>query len=247
MSTISPITAESRDAGSPSHRRIPPLQPGDRLTRSEFLRRYAAMPEQAKAERIEGIVYMPAAAVTAEFHGKPHAYVLGWLTNYVVATPGVDVADNSTIELDMDNDPQPDACLMVLPASGGSTKLNAKGYIVGSPELIVEITASSESYDLGTKLNAYRRNGVREYVVWRTYDGEIDWFILRDGEYQRLAQDAEATYKSEAFPGLWLKADAMIRHDLVKVWATLQHGTSSDVHAEFVKRLAEAASARKAV
>jgi hypothetical protein len=37
---------------------IPPLENGDRLTRAEFMRRYAAMPE-VKAELIEGVVYVP--------------------------------------------------------------------------------------------------------------------------------------------------------------------------------------------
>src|SRR5205807_2466673 len=138
---------------------------------------------------------------------------------------------------DMDNDPQPDACARVLPSHGGATRLNAKGYIVGSPELIVEITASSMSYDLGAKLNAYRRNGVREYVVWRTYDGEIDWFILRDGEYQRLPADAQGIYKSETLPGLWLQTNAIIREDLATVLSTLQQGIASDAHTQFVRQL----------
>jgi len=38
---------------------VPPLEPGDRLSRSEFERRYAAMPQLKKAELIEGVVYMP--------------------------------------------------------------------------------------------------------------------------------------------------------------------------------------------
>lgn len=37
---------------------IPPLENGDYLSRSEFERRYSAMPEVKKAELIEGIVYM---------------------------------------------------------------------------------------------------------------------------------------------------------------------------------------------
>ena len=36
--------------------RLPPLENGDRLTRAEFERRYAAMPEIKKAELIEGEV-----------------------------------------------------------------------------------------------------------------------------------------------------------------------------------------------
>ena len=37
----------------------PPLEPGDRLTREEFERRYDAMPELKKAELIDGVVYLP--------------------------------------------------------------------------------------------------------------------------------------------------------------------------------------------
>jgi hypothetical protein len=37
---------------------LPPLENGDRLTRPEFERRYAAAPHITKAELIEGIVYV---------------------------------------------------------------------------------------------------------------------------------------------------------------------------------------------
>ena len=42
-------------------RLIPPLENGDRLTRYEFERRYDTMPQNKKAELIEGVVYMAAA------------------------------------------------------------------------------------------------------------------------------------------------------------------------------------------
>lgn len=35
---------------------VPPLEPGDQLTRAEFERRYHAMPHLKKAELIEGVV-----------------------------------------------------------------------------------------------------------------------------------------------------------------------------------------------
>lgn len=38
---------------------IPPLGPGEKLTRDEFLRRWEAHPEIKRAELIGGIVYMP--------------------------------------------------------------------------------------------------------------------------------------------------------------------------------------------
>lgn len=227
-----PVSAVSPDCPGAA-----PLAHGDRLTRSEFLRRYAAMPANVKAERIEGMVFMPAAAVSAGFHGFSHADVMAWLGVYKAATPGVKASDNSTTALDLDNDPQPDALLCILDTYGGATKINDRGYIEGPPELIVEIAASSVSYDFGPKLNAYRRAGVREYVVHRTYDGEADWFVLRDGEYLRLAPDGEGIYRSEVFPGLWLHVPALIAGNLADVLTVLQRGIASVEHQEFVKLL----------
>ncbi len=44
--------------------------------------------------------------------------------------------------------------------------------MAGAPELVVEVAASSASYDLHSTFHVYvyRRNGVREYVVWRVLD-----------------------------------------------------------------------------
>jgi len=236
MATLSsPIPASiSQRTGQ---RPIPPLQSGDRLTHSQFMERYEAMPPHLKAERIEGIVYMAAAALSAEHHGQPHADIITWLGVYRAATPGVVGADNSTTTLDIDNDPQPDVSLRILNSHGGRAKLGPKGYIVGAPEMIVEIAASSFSYDLGAKMNAYRRNGVQEYLVYRAYDGEIDWFVLRDGQYERLPMGNDGVYRSEIFPGLWLKGDAFIAGNLAEVLAVLQRGIATIEHGEFVKKL----------
>src|SRR5207302_11004773 len=89
-------------------RAVPPLVNGDRLTRVEFERRYAAMPQVKKAELIEGIVYMPS-PVRIRRHGVPHARLVTWMGYYVSKTPGLeDFADNTTLRLDEDNEPQPD-------------------------------------------------------------------------------------------------------------------------------------------
>src|SRR3954447_12146650 len=92
----------------------PPLRNGDHLDRVEFERRYHTMPEVKKAELIEGVVYMPS-PVSFVNHGEPHAHLLGWLTNYRFQTLGVRVGDNATVRLDMDNEPQPDAVLLIDP------------------------------------------------------------------------------------------------------------------------------------
>ena len=240
MATLQSFIPAPLDVSRGANRPIPPLQTGDRLTHAEFLKRYELMPPHIKAERIEGIVYMAAAAVSAGFHGRPHIDMATLLGVYLSMTPGVTAADNSTLFLDIDNDPQPDACLYILPSHGGRTKMTEEGYIEGSPELIVEIAASSVSFDLGAKLNAYRRNGVQEYIVHRTYDGEIDWFVLRDGQYEKQPVDAEGLHRSEVFPGLWMDAQAMIEGNLAKALAALQTGITCEAHTRFKQTLKEA-------
>jgi Uma2 family endonuclease len=84
-----------------------------------------------------------------------------------------------------------------------------------------QVAASSASYDLHDKLCAYRRNGVREYVVWRVLDGSIDWFCLRDGDYVRVKPDAEGIIESEVFPGLRLHIAKMLTGDGAGVLAEL--------------------------
>src|SRR4051812_28576672 len=90
---------------------LPPLEPGDRLSRAEFERRYEAMPGLKKAELIEGVVYMPS-PVRHVRHSRPHFRLIGWLAAYESATPGTEGGDNGTIRLDLDNVPQPDAFLL---------------------------------------------------------------------------------------------------------------------------------------
>jgi hypothetical protein len=133
---------------------IPPLDNGDRLTRDEFERRYAAMPNLKKAELIEGVVYVPAAL----------------------------------------------------------------------------------RYD---KKWAYRRNGVRKYLVWRVYDRQLDWFSLEAGEYIKLEPDHEGVMRSIGFPGLWLATPQLLSGKINEVLAVLQQGLNSAEHQEFCQRLAD--------
>jgi len=213
----------------------PELQTGDRLTRAEFERRYEAMPQLKKAELIEGVVYMPS-PVTHSDHGRPHFRLIGWLFTYQTATPGTDGGDNSTIRLDRDNEPQPDAFLRVLPELGGQTWPDGR-FIGGAPELVAEVAASSVSYDLHDKLNAYRRNGVREYIVWRVQDQVFDWFALQDDRFVPLPAGEDAVLRSRVFPGLWLDAEALVSGDMPRLMQVAQQGIDSNEHAEFVRNL----------
>jgi len=215
---------------------IPPLENGDRLTRIEFERRYQQTPDKTKAELIEGVVYV-ASPVRANRHGKPHAQLVGWLLVYKSETPGAYLADNTTVRLDADNEPQPDALLRIEPEVGGNSRITADDYIEGAPELIVEVAASSASYDLNDKLNAYRRNGVQEYIVWQSYENRIDWFRLEEGRYVSLEPDEVGIIRSNVFPGLWLAVNALREGNLAEVLAVLQQGIQTAEHQEYVQRL----------
>lgn len=178
-------------------------------------------------------------------HAQPHFNLISWLAFYCAATPGIAGGDNGTVRLDLDNEPQPDAFLRIQAEYGGQARVDEDDYISGAPELAAEVARSSVSIDLHAKLNAYRRNGVREYIVWRVQDRTIDWFVLREGRYEPLAAGADGLYRSEVLPGLWLDAAALLRGDLMSVFQTVQRGLDNCEHAAFVRRLQEAAAHRR--
>ncbi|MBI5761325.1 MAG: Uma2 family endonuclease [Planctomycetales bacterium] len=214
----------------------PPLEAGDRLSRAEFERRYDAMPGLNKAELIEGEVHMPS-PVGWTRHAMPHQHLSWWLGSYQMSTPGVQVGDNASIRLDLDNMPQPDAAMIIDPRLGGQTQTSADDYVVGGPELVAEVSSSTVSIDLHAKFQVYRRNGVQEYLVWRVRDQAIDWFVLRDGEFERLPAEPDGTLRSRVFPGLWLSPAALLAGDLATVLKVLQQGLAHESHSEFVRRL----------
>ncbi len=215
---------------------VPPLKHGARLTRDEFERRYDAMSHLKKAELIEGVVYMPP-PVRFDIHGEPHAHIITWLGVYRAATPGVCLADNATVRLEGDNEPQPDALLRIDTVLGGNSWISNEGYVEGSPELIVEIAGTSVDYDLREKLEVYRRNGVQEYVVWRTQDKQLDWFQLIEGEYAPMTPDANGVIQSQVFPGLRLAVGALLEGNLAGVLAELQKGLETTEHAAFSAKI----------
>jgi Uma2 family endonuclease len=151
-----------------------------------------------------------------------------WLGTYQAITPGVKLGDNATVRLDADNEVQPDALLRLEAALGGSSHISDDDYIEGASELIVEIAASSASYDLYDKKNIYRRNGVQEYIVWRVYDGALDWFRLQEGKYLPMEPDEDGVIGSSVFPGLHLAVEALLTGDLAAMLAVVRAGTASE-------------------
>ncbi|MBV7336642.1 Uma2 family endonuclease [Chloroflexi bacterium TSY] len=223
---------------SSSSNGTPPLLPGDFLTRSEFERRYHAHPEIKKAELIEGIVYMPS-PVNAKLHGDPHFDLITWLGVYGASITGLRGSDNATLRLDNLNDPQPDALLRLEPAQGGQSRLDEDGYLEGPVEFVLEIAASSVSYDMNQKKQVYARHGIQEYLVVLTHEQRVVWFVLRDSGYEELLPNDDGILRSEIFPGLWLQPSAIWDHDLATILKIVQRGIASPEHALYVQSLAE--------
>jgi len=218
---------------------VPPLANGDHLDQQTFHERYAAMPAGTRAELLGGFVHVPSPVGRA--HGSHSLEVAGWLRDYKMDTSGVEALDNATTILGEWSEPQPDFSLLIAPECGGQTSVTSDGYVRGSPELVVEVAGSTESYDLHAKLADYERAGVREYVVVVIRQRQVRWFNNRGGSFVSV-DTADGIYRSEFFPGLWLDPDALLRLDSAAVRATVERGLATPEHAEFVRRLSAARS-----
>jgi len=211
------------------------LRTGDRLDAETFIQLYERMPEGFRAELIGGIVYV-ALPMTTD-HGGSSSDVSFWLGSYRLRTPGVRAFAGATIRLGSAESPEPDASLVILPECGGQASLTG-GYIVGAPELVVEVAYSTRATDLNDKLKAYEKAGVREYVVVLPQDLAVQWFVNRDNQFIPHLPGDDGLFRSTMFPGLWLDGEALIRDDVGRLVAVIERGTNTPEHAAFVKELA---------
>ncbi len=201
--------------------RPPALENGDRLTVAEFMRRYEAAPSVRKAQLIEGFVHMPS-PVNATFHAKPDGIIQLWLGTYSLDFPELEVFPNATLILDSDNAVQPDA-ILCRPKAGGRVWLDESDYLRGAPELVCEIASSSAAIDLHAKFQAYRRNGVGEYLVWLVREERVRWFHNVEGEFVEQ-KETGGILTSQLFPGLVLDVKALLKLDKAKVIQALKGG-----------------------
>ncbi len=215
----------------------PLLAAGDRMDQPTFHARYRAMPPGTRAELIDGVVHMPSPVGVP--HGRAHVPTVSWLVSYQENTLGVEVLDNASTALGRTGEPQPDAILRILPEYGGRTQ-DVDGILTGAPELVAEIAHASRYIDLGPKRRDYERAGVLEYVVRALEPDAVYWFVLRDGRFEERTPGPDGLYRSEAFPGLWLDPDALLRGDTRRLREVVDLGCAGADHAAFVARLDEA-------
>ncbi len=214
------------------------LVEGQRLDQPTFHALYEAMPADARAELIDGVVWIPGRIGIA--HSDGTIALLLWLVGYAEQTPGVQSLNHVTLILDARNEPQPDEMLRVLPEYGGRTR-NEGGYVAGAPELVIEVAQSTRYLDLGPKFDQYERAGVLEYIVLALEPDELAWFVRENDRFVKLTPDADGFLKSRVFPGLWLDPIALLNGDRAVVRATshiaIDRGLASPEHAAFVAGL----------
>lgn len=212
------VETQSDAVGNARNRPLP-LENGESMHSREFLRRYERMPQVKKAELVEGVVYM--GSPVSVRHARPDALIQGWLVAYASRHPETEALPNATVILDAENTVQPDALLRRLTEHGGLTRVNEDGYLLGPPELVVEVAATSSSIDWRDKRRAYCRNGVREYLVWLVAETRIEWFCLEGDDYRPQPPDAHGLLQSRVFPGLRLPVASALAGDVAAVLGAL--------------------------
>ena len=235
MPVVTPTRPQPLADGDAAASSLPPLEAGEHLDRRTFHARYLAMPRGTRAELVGGRVYM--ASPVKDAHCTTHGDAMLWLAYYKTFTPGVSSRDDGTVILADDSEPQPDGALRIV--TGGQTRLDHDGYVVGCPELVCEVASSTASHDLHEKLADYDRYGAKEYVTVLVRTATVRWF-RRDaaGRLVDVPPDADGVYRSSAFPGLWLEGAALLAGDTKRVLDTLTNGLATADHAAFAAELA---------
>jgi Uma2 family endonuclease len=195
---------------------VPPLENGDHLSRTEFERIWDLHPEIKKAELIDGMVFCD--MTVSRRHSKHHSRLNTWLGVFEAHAENVEVLDNATVRLG-DDDVQPDALVRIV--AGGASEVSDDDCVIGPPELVAEVAASSSAYDMNLKKALYRSHGVQEYLVWQVFENRIDWWQLVNGEYIAFQPDQDGIISSRVFSDLRLDVAALLAGDMAAVLAAL--------------------------
>jgi len=198
--------------------RQPELQNGDRMSRDEFIRRWEQIPELKHAELIEGVVYL--SSPVSRRHGKYDSLLGAWLHYYAAAVgEDLEIDQNTTLFLG-ESSFQPDVALVRSP----KPEPPAISYLDQLPDLVIEVSYSSRSYDLGVKLNAYRSAGLREYITVLLEEERVEWRVLSGTRYRVLNPAKDGTLRSPHFAGLWLDTGALFPPDRKRLFAAIDRG-----------------------
>ena len=216
-------------------RYVPPFETGDRMDQKTFHELYLTTPKGFKAELIGGAVHM--ASPVSIRHGRPHRAITAWLHEYTQATEGTEWYSDVTVIMSNETEPQPDLSLLIYPEAGGQTTENDRGFLVGAPELAIEVAVSSASIDLNAKKRDYEKYGVVEYLVVVVKAKLVHWFVRGKKGFVDMTPDSDGLLNSRVFPGLWLDPTGVFDRTPKKLLVALKLGLASTEHAKFRAKL----------
>ena len=137
---------------------------------------YYALPEERRAELINGVFYDMASP--SVMHQMIVRRLVVQISNYIDRKRGKCLLLHSPMDVQLDCDiytmVQPDIMVVC------DRNKNADRCIVGAPDLIIEVLSpSTKSKDTGIKLYKYREAGVREYWI---VDSKEERVVVHDFE-----------------------------------------------------------------
>ncbi|HXU45100.1 MAG TPA: Uma2 family endonuclease [Thermoanaerobaculia bacterium] len=168
---------------------------------------YAALPDEPRCELISGRFYVTPSptythqATVAELVPRFERAATAAGGKVVFAPMDVTLADHSVVQPDL---------IYISP----ERRHILAERIQGAPDLLVEVLSPGTTRrDRGEKLDLYARSGVREYWIVDCVARQIEFLILRDGQFV-VHVPSGGVFRSQALPGLDL--------DLADFWAALE-------------------------
>ncbi|MCD8347347.1 MAG: Uma2 family endonuclease [Lachnospiraceae bacterium] len=177
---------------------------------------YLALPDEQRAELIDGVIYDMAAP--SYLHQAVGDRVWRFFTDYIERNHGSCFAFTSPVDVQLDCDDrtvvQPDVLIVCDP-----TKFR-NGRVFGAPDLVVEILSKSTSFkDRGLKLVKYKKAGVREYWLIEPYRKKVLVYEFEKSDSPRIYGFGDKVpvgiFKAKIFPQC-SAAEQSVRGDLLQ-------------------------------
>lgn len=162
---------------------------------------YYSLPEEVRAELIEGQIYYQAAP--SRIHQKILMSVSKTIANYIDIKGGPCEVYPAPFAVKLREDRktivEPDISVICDPK-----KLTDKGCI-GAPDWIIEIVSpGNSSHDYIRKLNLYADAGVREYWIVNPMKKSVYVYHLEETKFETSAYTFQDKIKANIYDDLWI-------------------------------------------
>ena len=156
-------------------------------------------------------------------HGSYDALFVHWISRYCFGVGhGLRATTNTTLFL---GDSTYSRIIALFRPTGNER--TGREYLEQLPMLVIEISHSSKSYDLGPKMAAYQSAGLCDYITVLLEEQRVEWRVLSGSRYRLLEPQPDQILRSPSVPGFWLDTTALFPVDEKRLFAAVDHGLSS--------------------